>query len=58
MLGDNSPPMLTRGTRWQEEECVAGAADGIVLPGETCVASIGEDLGGGDGRGARADACA
>ncbi len=25
------PPMLAKGTRWQEE-CAAGAADGIMLP--------------------------
>jgi len=28
---EHSPPMLAEGTRWREE-CVAGAADGIVLP--------------------------
>jgi hypothetical protein len=60
VLGD-IPPILARGTSWQEE-CAAGAADGIVLPhwweGETCAANSGEDVGGEDGQSARANACA
>jgi hypothetical protein len=30
-LVDFPPPMLMKGTRWQEE-CATGAANGIVLP--------------------------